>query len=221
MKTKSKEILKVYNTESNQKKLIVDYKCKLCGAVHEKKILADVKSEEIIKSCPNCTIRKLSNIKNHKIICIFAYENIKQKNYISSRLKYDDTLKVRQMLEAFLTINDNYKLLLDKSNTIGLKNPFAKTVWIDDLVIKKIETDKVDRIRYFNPVKRYEYASLSRSMFKTICKNQNFNFNDFSEVDSGEYYTFVGRNDSIKNIRKYNYFFKKGTIEEYYYKKGE
>ena len=51
----------------------------------------------------------------------------------------------------------------------------------------------------------YETKGIKRGHFKTICKRQGWNFDDFIEIDSGErYYTKDGR----ARDKKYYYFYK-------------
>ena len=211
----SKKVIKIYyNQKSNYQK--VDYKCEICGAVREKIIFKA--NLEDRRGCRLCKLYSLTPSTSQKILTLFTRTYEIYLNYISTRLMFSDKLTIRQMIEEFLSKNNNLELLKDETNTIGLNNPFVDTVWIENLVIKKIEEDKIDRNRYSNNISKYENVSTGRTTFKNILKSQNLNFNDFTEVFNGEYVYYMREGGEARN-KKYNYYFKKGTIEDYYYKK--
>ena len=213
----SKKILKVHKVYNNINRKIVDFECLLCGSIH-KKVWLSITKKNGIRVCTDCNLHKLGITKHNKIINLIIVEMKNQQNYISNRLMFFNMLKIRQIIEAFVSRDINLELLKNSNNTIGLKNPFVYTIWIDDLVVKTKKEDRIDRNRYFNNISKYENFSTGRSSFKKILKAQDLKFDDFEEVYANEDYECTDSKGYIVYLKKYYYFFKKGTIEEFYYK---
>lgn len=124
---------------------------------------------------------KQKKIYVHRLVASAFISNIENKPEVNHKNEIKTHNYVQNLEWVTKKENLNYgtrkqrQIESLKGKYIGEKNPMSK------------------------PMKYYETKPTQRSHFKTTCKNQGWNFEDFIEIDSGE---------KIGTHRKYYYIYK-------------
>ena len=223
--SKKKKIIKVETIKKDGKMVNqVSIKCEVCGEIYQ---TSNRNYEAITKTiegqrCIHCSSRNilsdninsvLLEIRSSKTNSFYLNKNIL---YYKNRIKTNNRLDMFKFLNDICTNLNIVNKILSENITLGLKDPFKKSLNINDFILKSKDDDHVDRIRYFYPIEKYETEGIRRGTFKRTIKNHLHRFEDFNEVflEKKEYFDSKNNRILIKNY--YNYFKKGDYIYESY-----